>query len=343
MKFTFNFILVTRLRPVNGLFVPLALLLFAPGSVEPGEAAGSGSARREVRLVMGTIAEVVVEGAGESTAALDEAFAALDDVDRRMSLWKPSELSALNERGSGELSPPLFAVLERSLAFAEATRGAFDPTVEPLVRAMGGLGGPRRSLAAGERARLRARVGWSRVRLDAVRRTIDLAGTRVDLGGIAKGYAVDQGLAALRESGARAGLVDLGRSSLATFGHALVLDIADPERPGAPPWGTFTLEDAAVGSSAGDQKKDHILDPRTGLPAHRVLGATLVAPSAMDADALSTAVYVLGAEQGLALLESRGLQGFVLTREKGRPTIRATRGFATACRLRAAAGVEVRP
>jgi thiamine biosynthesis lipoprotein len=357
MKFNFNFkILAGRPGSVNGsrvlraTLVPFAVLagatatpLSVAASAAPESGGGITRSAREARLVMGTLAEVVVEGVAETNPALDAAFAALDDVDRRMSLWKPSELSALNERGAGELSPPLFAVLDRSLEIARASHGAFDPTVEPLVRAAGGMGGPRRALDAAERRRLLARVGWSRIRLDASRRTIDLAGTSVDLGGIAKGYAVDEALAALRALGARAAVVDLGRSSVGSFGRPLVLDIADPERTDAPAWGTFALEDASVGSSGGDQHKDHILDPRTGRAAHRVLGTTLVAPSAIDADGLSTAVYVLGADEGLALLEARGLAGFVLVREKGRPVIHTTRGFATAHDLRAAAGVGVRP
>src|SRR5262245_26610239 len=273
MKFNFNFkIVVGRPQGVNGSCVLRGTLIaLVIAAAAPLAASGPGGdiahSAREARLVMGTVAEVVVEGVPETNAALDAAFAALDDVDRRMSLWKPSELSALNARGAGELSPPLFTVLDRSLEIARASQGAFDPTVEPLVRAAGGMGGPRRALDAAERRRLLARVGWSRIRLDASRRTIDLAGTSVDLGGIAKGYAVDEALAALRAQGARAAMVDLGRSSVGTFGRPLVLDIADPERKDGPPWGTFVLEDASVGSSGGDQKKDHILDPRTGRPA----------------------------------------------------------------------------
>src|SRR5262245_41910843 len=144
MKFNFNFKIVVRPpRGVNGSRVPrstLIPLLAAAALAPPGPPLGaSGSDRdiahsaREARLVMGTLAEVVVEGVPETNAALDAAFAALDDVDHRMSLWKPSELSALNARGAGELSPPLFAVLDRSLEIARASHGAFDPTVEPLV------------------------------------------------------------------------------------------------------------------------------------------------------------------------------------------------------------------
>src|SRR5262245_23411669 len=144
MKFNFNFKLVVGLpRSVNGsraLGATLIAVVAAAAALPAARSwAASGSGRdighsaREARLVMGTLAEVVVEGVPETNAALDAAFAALDDVDQRMSLWKPSELSALNARGAGELSPPLFAVLDRSLEIARASHGAFDPTVEPLV------------------------------------------------------------------------------------------------------------------------------------------------------------------------------------------------------------------
>jgi thiamine biosynthesis lipoprotein len=119
--------------------------------------------------------------------------------------------------------------------------------------------------------------------------------------------------------------------------------VRDPERPDAPPWATFTLDGAALSSSGGDQRPGHILDPRTGLPARKVLAATVVARSAMEADALSTAVFVLGAEEGLALLARRGAAGLVLSRDRGRALIRATPGFAEAHQLRAAEAVTVQP
>src|SRR6266581_2203883 len=134
----------------------LAVFLLAPES--PG--------LREMRVVMGTTADVRVVGAADPTAALDGAFAALDEVNRTMSLWKESELAALNRAGGGRVSDGLFFVLEDALAIAALSGGAFDPTVEPLVRATGGLGGPHRRLSAPERTRLLARVGFRRVRRD---------------------------------------------------------------------------------------------------------------------------------------------------------------------------------
>jgi thiamine biosynthesis lipoprotein len=268
----------------------------------------------------------------------------LQRVDDRMSLWKPSELTTLNQAGRARVSPDLAAVLWQALDVSHASGGAFDPTVEPLVRAAGHLGGRPRRLGLCERARLLARVGTAHVHLDPATREVRLdPGTRLDFGGIAKGYAVDLALTALRGSGAAGGLVDLGGSSLGVFGAPATIAVRDPDDPARPPWATFELDDAAMASSGGDQRPGHILDPRTGLPARRVLAATVVARSAMEADALSTAVYVLGADEGLALLSRRGAGGLVLLRQGDRAVIRASPGFAGTHALRAAPGVTVEP
>ena len=315
--------------------LPALLAVLALGA-SPGDPA------REVRLVMGSTAEVRASVAANPGAAMDAAFAALQRVDDRMSLWKPSELTTLNHAGRGRVSADLAAVIWHSLDVSYASGGAFDPTVEPLVRAAGHLGGRPRRLSRCERARLLARVGTAHVHLDPQSRDVRLdPGTHLDLGGIAKGYAVDLALGALRGAGASGGLVDLGGSSLGVFGEPTTVTVRDPDDPALPPWATFALEDSALASSGGDQRPGHILDPRTGLPARRMLATTVVARSAMEADALSTAVFVLGADEGLALLSRRGAAGLVLLRDGERAVIRATPGFAEAHALRAAPGVTV--
>jgi thiamine biosynthesis lipoprotein len=298
---------------------------------------------REVRVVMGTSAEVRLTGLAEAEPVLDAAFAALARVDDAMSLWKPSELTRLNDAGGGRASADLLAVVAHGLEVASASSGAFDPTVEPLVRATGGLGGAPRVLDAAERRRLLAGVGFRRVRVDRERGALYLRpGTRLDLGGIAKGYAADLALAALKRAGAASGLVDLGGSSLGVFGEPLVVDVRDPETPDGEPWASFRVEEAAVASSGGDQRPGHILDPRTGRPARGILAATVVARTGIEADALSTAVFVLGAHDGLRLLEQRGAAGLVLLRERGHRVIRTTPGFAAAYSLVVADRVRAR-
>ncbi|HEX9185513.1 MAG TPA: FAD:protein FMN transferase, partial [Vicinamibacteria bacterium] len=119
------------------------------------------------------------------------------------------------------------------------------------------------------------------------------------------------------------------------------LELRDPRGEGLP-WGAFEVEDASVSTSGGDQKPGHILDPRTGRPARGVLAATVVAASGLEADALSTAVFVLGARDGLALVARRGASGLVLVEEDGRRLLLTTPGFAARFGLQAAAGVLVR-
>lgn len=299
---------------------------------------------REVRLVMGTTAEVSVTGLADPRPALNAAFAALNRVDRQMSLWKPeSELSRLNANGSGHASPDLLAVLRFALEMARDSGGAFDPTVEPLVRAAGHLGEPPQRLTPQEHAALLATVGHRHLHLDESGLVTLDAGTRLDLGGIAKGYAVDLALAALRQAGASSGLVDLGQSSLAVFGAPLPVTVRDPEGEPGRVWASFELGESALSTSGGDQRLGHILDPRSGRPASGVLAATVVARSAMEADALSTAVFVLGVQEGLALLERRRAAGLLLLREDGRAVLRSTRDFAPRHRLRPAPQVLVKP
>lgn len=299
-----------------------------------------GDAAREMRVVMGTTAEIRVAGAADARRALDAAFEALDRVDRTMSLYHDSELTRLNDAGRLALSADVREVVRAALAIAAASGGAFDPTVEPLVRASGAFEGVARAVTETERRTLLRHVGHRRVTLDADGVATLLPGTRLDLGGIAKGYAADLALGALRSAQASAALVDLGSSSIGSFGEDVTIDIRDPETLGAP-WGTFVLRDASVSTSADSERKNHILDPRTGRPVHRVLSATVVTARGVEADALSTAVYVLGARRGLRLLRERRAEGFVLERRGSRRRIRVTPRFAVAHRLRPAPGVEV--
>lgn len=316
----------------RGLLLALPLAMFA--RVDATQVA------RETRFLMGTTAEVVAYGAREPGLALDAAFAALARVDNALSMWKPSELQRLNAAGEGTLSRDLRTVLETALEVAAASGGAYDPTVEPLVRARGGFGAPARRLSEYERAALLDRIGYTRVHLDPVLGRVRLEpGTGLDFDGIAKGYAVDQALDALRSTGVGSGLVSVGESSLGLFGTSLDVEVRDPETGSGQAWAVFRVAGGAVSSSGSDQRAGHILDPRTGEAVQGLLSATVLAATGIEADVLSTAVYVLGAGPGLRLIEERGAEGFVLLRESGASVLRATRGFARQHDLRLAPGV----
>jgi thiamine biosynthesis lipoprotein len=307
-----------------------------------GSAAPAAPPVREVRVLMGSTAEVAAEGLPDPSA-VDGAFAAMGRVDRLMSLWKESELRALNRDGSGRLSPDTLAVLSHALAVAAASDGAFDPTVEPLVRARGGYGGRAREVPARERESLLKCIGFGRVTIDEDGRVRLPEGGGLDLDGIAKGYACDLAMEFLRRAGARSAVVDLGSSSTAVFGAPVELAVRNPETRGGAPWARFVVEEGAVATSGSDQRGGHILDPRTGLPASRLLSATVVAQTGVEADALSTAIFVLGARKGLALAERRGAAALVLYRRSGRRVVETTSGFGRRFHLEAAEGVKVTP
>lgn len=287
----------------------------------------------EVRVVMGTVARLEVWGVASPNPVLDAAFAAIGRVDDTVSLWKDSELVRLNGGGKADASPDLLAILRSALDIAAATEGAFDPSIEPLLRAQGFYDALPRALPEDERRRILSRVGYQRVRLDGPKVRLG-PGMALDLAGIAKGYALDQALAALRKGKASAAVVDLGGSSIGAFGTPVEVEI----RGGL---GTFRLENASLGTAGGDQRTRHILDPRTGKPAEGIVMATVVAPSGIEADGLDTALYVLG-EAGLQVLASRGVDGFVVKQAGAGHELVMTSGFAGRRHLRLAKGVTAR-
>jgi len=302
---------------------------------------GADDVRREMRMVMGTAAALEVRGAPHPEAALDAAFAVLGRVDDALTQYRDSELVRLNAAGIAEVSTDLQVVLRAALDVATASQGAFDPSVEPLLRAAGYYAGAPRALGDSERRDAMNRVGFTRVRLEG-RRVRLPEGGGLDFGGIAKGYAADEALRALRSAGARGASVDLGNSSIALFGPADLVGVRDPTQAGAEPLAHFRLENEALATSSQSEQPGHIVDPRNGRPAEAALGVTVVAARAMEADALSTAVFVLGAEAGLRLLRSRGAEGFVLERGPGGGLhLRATPGFAARHELRARPGLRV--
>jgi thiamine biosynthesis lipoprotein len=255
------------------------LLLAAALGAAPALAAGSGVSR--MRWVMGTFCSIEArgDGAGPAVAA---AFDEIDRWDRVLSLYKKeSELNALNAsagKGPFRASPGLYAATEAALRLARETGGAFDPTILPALR---------RGPAA------LPLVGWSKVRLDPAALTIELPepGMGLDFGGIGKGWALDRAAEVLRARGVAGAFVNFG-------GQILALGAPDGGGawsvvlPGRPE--PLSVSDASVSTSGDEQRPGHIASPFDGLPVRRPVSATVVLPRATDADAWSTALYVLG-------------------------------------------------
>lgn len=243
---------------------------------------------------------------------LEEAFDEVDRIDRLMSHYKAeSPLSRLNReaaRHSVKVDKELFDFIERSLRYSDESDGAFDITVGPLMKTWGFFRGENRVPDASELATVRRHVGGRHVVLDRDARTIafDAEGVELDLGGIAKGYAVDRVAELLRARHVAAALVSAGGSSVYGIGSppgrgAWEVKIQDPV-DGSKVALSVALKDASL-SVAGRSERSfaangvtytHIMDPRTGQPVQGMLSVAVVTPSATAGDALDDAFFVLG-------------------------------------------------
>ncbi len=253
--------------------------------------------------------------------ALDAALDEVDRIDRLMSHYKPeSPLSRINrEAGQQPVSvdPELFSFIKRSLQYGDESDGAFDITIGPLMKAWGFFKGEGHLPSELELATARQRVGARHVMLDENARTIrfDVEGVQLDLGGIAKGYAVDRAVEILRSRHVDTALVSAGGSTVYGLGappnrHGWRVDIQDPtdSRKVARQVVLRNRSLSVAGSSeksfeVGGTRYSHIMDPRTGRPVQGVLTVAVLTRTGTEGDALDDALFVLGKTKSRALLE----------------------------------------
>jgi thiamine biosynthesis lipoprotein len=255
-------------------------------------------------------------------SALSAALAVADSVEKLVSPHtRGSEISAINAAAGREavrMSPWTEAMIIAALEWAERTGGAFDPTVGPLVRVWG-FGSDEVEVPNDDRLEAARRlVGWNKVRLDRSAHTVFLTepGMELDLRALAKGFALDRMREAMMSAGASRGIADFdgdliffgpGTAPSANLWTIEVSDPYDPTRSFArlelPPGGfsTSAFYDRAI-EIEGD-RVGHLLDPRTGYPVRGIASVSVFASEAIVNDILSTALFVMGAEEGLRLAE----------------------------------------
>lgn len=273
-----------------------------------------------LRVVMGAPCRVVFyapteESANESARAVFERLARIEEA---LSDWMPASETRQLPSAAGvqtTVGADLANALSMSLNYARMTGGAFDPTVGALTKRWRAARTDSRSPDAAELQALRARCGWQQVQFDAATHTYTalVPGLELDFGGIGQGIGADAALAVLRERGITSALIDLS-------GDIAVSD-PPPGRSGwkidlDDPWHTqLELANAAV-TTSGDRfqhmdlaadggtttRRSHIIDPATGEPLTTRVEVVVVARTGVEADALATALSVMGPERGRALL-----------------------------------------
>jgi thiamine biosynthesis lipoprotein len=295
--------------------------------------------RSEKRIQMGTEVTVTVFHPDPSAARemVEVTFAEIERLESILSRHRSgTPVARLARDGVVRDSPvELTEVLARATEYSVLTDGAFDVTIAPLLdlyraRAAAGAAPP----SGREVADALALVDYRALRLDGRTIALDRPGMAVTLDGIAKGYVVDRAVARLVAAGADRVLVGAS-GDLATSpevdGDGWEVAIQDP-RNAAGSLGILRLHGQGVATSGDymqaftpDRSLHHILDPRTGRSPDHTSAVTTIARTAMDADALSTAAFVLGPDEGVALLEKLdGVEGLVVTKD-GRQL--QTRGF----------------
>jgi thiamine biosynthesis lipoprotein len=250
--------------------------------------------------------------------ACRSAFSRIAEIEQITSDYRPdSELMRLCAQAGGapvRVSDHLFFVLQKAILLSERTQGAFDVTVGPFVQLW------RRARRTGqfptpqELCEAKQRVGYQKIRLNQKDKTVQLLvpGMRLDLGGIAKGYALDCALAELNRLGIRHAMIEAGGDIVAglappkTAGWKIKIANAPPDRQ----WVYLAL--GAISSSGdteqyvefGGKRYSHIVDPRTGLGLTTRTAATVIARNGITSDSLATALCVLGEKQGKELIRT---------------------------------------
>lgn len=297
---------------------------------------------RVQKVVMGSVCTIAVYHADEKAAreAIDRAFDEIKAVDRVLSNYsEASELSQINRSGGGKASDLMAEFLAASMKYSQATDGAFDITIGPAVRLWGFFDHKERVPSQEAIEKVRPLVNYRNLEFNPETREVRLKmpGMELDPGAIGKGLAVDRAVKVLKGSGIVSGIVDFGSSCYA---------IGSP--PGKEAWmiglknpfdatrlcGVIRLKDRGLSTSGhyekffeeNDQVYSHILDPRTCRSVTTMASTTVVAQTATEADALSTAFFVLGVERSIELAKKLGVEAALIPVAKDLQ-LQVTEGF----------------
>jgi thiamine biosynthesis lipoprotein len=270
--------------------------------------------------IMGTSCSVELwsEDPAKGEAAIASVFADMRRIDRLMSTWKPdTEVSLVNREAAKrpvKISLELFDLLATSLEYSRLSNGVFDIT----YASVGYLYDFKKGVHPDQKAIDAALPGinYRHVVLDRQALTVRFLrdGVRIDLGGIAKGHSVDRGIQILQAAGITRAMVNAGGDTRIIgdrFGRPWLVGLRDPDHPGKS-YLRIPLTDTAI-STSGDYERyfdedgkrfHHIIDPKTGDSARKVRSVTVIADTATRTDGLTKTVFILGAEEGIAFINT---------------------------------------
>jgi thiamine biosynthesis lipoprotein len=247
----------------------------------------------------------------------------VEDMDDRFSVFKPdSEISRINAqagKGNVQVSEDTYLIICSAVKFAKLSEGAFDITTRPVSK-LWGIGKKETFIPSTREIKKAVKlVNYKDISLEEAPYRVGLKrkGQEMDLGGIAKGFAADEAKRILMEQGIENAVIDFG-GTVIVIGELATVGIQNPAKETKTPMGTLEIANKAIVTSGSYERyfiKDgiryhHLINPQTGTPAwNNLAGITLVGDSAMELDALTTAVFVLGIEAGNKLMQKMNLEG----------------------------------
>ena len=316
-------------------------------------ACGHNSPHRESRLILGTTSTITIHDRRLPRGIFDRVFERVAAIEALMSInesnYDDTEVLRINRAAGREpvaVSDDTFSVIESGIRFGKASNGAFDITVGPLV-ALWGIGTPRETVPSQEEIdAVLPLIDFRRIELDFAQRTVYLPreGMAIDVGGVAKGYAVEEAARLLAEAGIQHAVLDFG-GDIYTVGRrrdgdAWRIGLQSPESGRGSIIGIIESSNNAIVTSGAyerffiqdGQRYHHLFDIATGRPARNTLtSVTAIADDAMLADVFSTAGYVAGLEEGLRIFKAMpDVEGIFVTEDR---SIYVTEGVAAAFRV----------
>lgn len=281
------------------------------------QAKAQESTTQRSMILMDTVVDVRVDGRN-SAALVDQVFQLMAELEDLFSRFVPeSEVSAINRQAGQwvQVSPLTLELVELGLEMGQITGGAFDITIGAVLDLWGFGSDLRRLPGEEELDRALATVDFTQVEVDRENSAVRIPeGAVLDLGGIAKGFIVDQGTKILREAGVERALINAGGDISVVGrrpdGRPWRVGVQDPDQPSSIRY-IMPLDDRSVVTSGdyqryfmvGNERYHHIIDPSTGYPARGLRSVTIVGDNPAVCDAISTAVFVLGWDEGRALVE----------------------------------------
>lgn len=303
---------------------------------------------KETKLLMGTTVEITVRGEDKALAgkAIGQAFREVEKIDNLMSTFKEdSEISLLNREGDRrpiKVSRDTCRVIRESLRLSALSGGAFDISVAPLLHLWGASRKSKQLPGKEDLKGTLALVNYRNIFINEEEGTVGFRkkGMNIDLGGIAKGYAVDKATERLRQQGIKRAIVNAG-GDLYLLGRPFdkdfwVIGLRHPGKKGET-LGIVRARNEAIATSGnyenyfslGGKRYGHLLNPHTGRPVEGMLSVTVLAEDALRADGLATAIFVLGPKKGLELANHiKGVETIIISEdENGGMVISTTEGL----------------